>query len=247
MTVTNNRRQQIFIGWDVGGWNCDKNSGWNCDKNTRSQDALVVLDYSGSEIGKPWRKNLRRTINDSSTPREFLSAVLNLCSLTRDDEIVHATIAIDAPLAFPRGFVRLIERGKPLDRVGNKSAENQYLFRFTERRLASAGIIHPLSPIKDMIGSQATKAMHLISRLNLQRIKPGVWSDNDCLTAIETNPSLCRVRLKQTSNMNGAEGDIADARMCAQIARDYQLRPNSLESPPQNAPEAEGWIWAPLP
>lgn len=244
MSETNNRRQQVFIGWDVGGW--------NCDKNTRSRDALVVLDGSGSDIGEPWRGNLRRTINDSSTSREFLSAVLNHCSLIREAENVYATIAIDAPLAFPKALVWLIERGKPLDHVGNKSAENPYLFRFTERRLASAGIIRPLSPIKDMIGSQATKAMHLISRFNLQQIELGVWSDNDCLTVIETYPSLCRVRLngtqdKQTPKKKGAEADISDARICAQIARKHQLRPESLEPPPQNAPEAEGWIWGPLP
>ena len=32
----------VFIGWDVGGWNCDRNS--------KSRDALVVLDASGETL-----------------------------------------------------------------------------------------------------------------------------------------------------------------------------------------------------
>jgi hypothetical protein len=42
---------QVFIEWDVGGW--------NCEKNPNSRDALVVLDASGTRIGQPWRGNPR--------------------------------------------------------------------------------------------------------------------------------------------------------------------------------------------
>ena len=33
---------QLFIGWDVGGW--------NCDKNPTSRDALVVLHAAGMSM-----------------------------------------------------------------------------------------------------------------------------------------------------------------------------------------------------
>jgi hypothetical protein len=46
----------LYIGWDVGGW--------NCDKNNKSRDALVILDADLKLIGKPWRGNLRTTINE---------------------------------------------------------------------------------------------------------------------------------------------------------------------------------------
>lgn len=35
----------LFIGWDVGAW--------NCDKNPSSRDALVVLDSCESSWGGP--------------------------------------------------------------------------------------------------------------------------------------------------------------------------------------------------
>lgn len=63
----------MFIGWDVGGW--------NCDKNPTSRDALVVLDAAGTKIGQPWRGNLRLTINAATTGTDFLTAILALCKL----------------------------------------------------------------------------------------------------------------------------------------------------------------------
>jgi hypothetical protein len=35
----------LFMGWDVGGW--------NCDRNPASRDALVVLDAERRLVGKP--------------------------------------------------------------------------------------------------------------------------------------------------------------------------------------------------
>ena len=244
MIEAGSESQRLFVGWDVGGW--------NCDKNANSRDALFVLDRSGAPVGKPWRGNLRCALNDNVSAREFLSTLINLCDLNHRVDIIHVTIAIDAPLAFPEALVRLITGREPLAQIDDKSAENKYLYRFTERRLASEGTIRPLSSIKDMIGSQATKAMHMMSRFNLQPIEPGVWSDDGCLTVIETYPSLCRLRLdhvqdKQEPRPTGTIADIRDARICAQIAYDFHFRRERLESPTQDAPIAEGWIWAPLP
>jgi hypothetical protein len=57
------RPRQFFIGWDVGGW--------NCDRNNKSRDAVVILDESRAIVGKPWRGNLRKQIN---APGGFLPA-----------------------------------------------------------------------------------------------------------------------------------------------------------------------------
>ena len=234
---------QVFIGWDVGGW--------NCDKNPNSRDALVVLDCACAQIGQPWRGNLRETINSATTPMTFLTALLALCKLDNLSKPIHATLAIDAPLGFPEAFSRLIAGGTPVDLIGQSSA-NPYLFRHTERQLVAEGIT-PLSAIKDMIGSQATKAMHVVARFAPKCSEPGVWTDGDCLTMIETYPALCRARLGlhkrdgAISTKTGRDADIRDAEACAWIARDFCLRRETLEAPCPDTRLSEGWIWAPLP
>ena len=110
--------------------------------------------------------------------------------------------------------------------------------------------ITPLSAIKDMIGSQATKAMHAVARYAPERISPGVWTDGDCLTMIETYPALCRARLgpqagDATIPKTGREADIHDAGVCARVAHDFQMNRESLEPPTADTPASEGWIWAP--
>jgi hypothetical protein len=241
MSPGDDQREIVFIGWDVGGW--------NCDKNPRSRDALVILDASGTQIGQAWRGNLRQTINASTSGADFLDAILALCSLERPAGSVSAILAIDAPLGFPEAFSRLIVGGAVPDPI-RRSAENPYLYRFTERRLVAEGVT-PLSTIKDMIGSQSTKAMHVIARF-AERVALGVWSDGAALTLIETYPALCRARLGQaadgkSSAKTGREADILDAEVCARIARDFHLRRETLDAPPIDAPLTEGWIWAPLP
>jgi hypothetical protein len=231
---------QVFIGWDVGGW--------NCDKNPNSRDALVVLNGGGARVGQPWRGNLRQTLNAAITGSDFLAAILTLCKLSRP-AIAKATIAIDAPLGFPAAFAQLVTGDAPLDQIG-QSAANPYLYRATERRLVAEGV-NPLSAVKDMIGSQSTKAMHAAARYT-RRIAPGVWSDGAHLTLIETYPALCRSRAPAASNelataATAREIDILDAEVCAQIARAFVQRPDWLEPPPSDVPASEGWIWAPLP
>jgi hypothetical protein len=230
---------QVFIGWDVGGW--------NCDKNPNSRDALVVLDATGARIGQPWRGNLRQTLNTTTTAADFLTALLALCKLPAP-AYPRATIAIDAPLGFPAAFAQLITGGETLTQIGH-SAANPYLYRATERRLVPEGVT-PLSTVKDMIGSQSTKAMHAVARY-AGRIAPGVWSDGAHLTLIETYPALCRSRAQAEFNdlataSSSREIDILDAEVCAQIARAFVHRFDSLEPPPSGVPELEGWIWAPL-
>tara|TARA_R100000935_G_scaffold31251_1_gene51782 strand:+ start:5752 stop:6489 length:738 start_codon:yes stop_codon:yes gene_type:complete len=230
---------QVFIGWDVGGW--------NCDKNPNSRYALVVLDTAGAIIGQPWRGSLRQTINAATYAADFLTAILTLCKLPANPARV--TLAIDAPLGFPAAFAALITGGLAQLDIG-RSATNPYLYRLTERRLVDEGIT-ALSAVKDMIGSQSAKAMHAVARFTTP-ITSGVWSDGAGLTIIETYPALCRKRSSGSFNdlasaTTSREGDILDAGVCAHIAHAYALRRDWLEGPTPDAPVSEGWIWAPLP
>ena len=232
----------MFIGWDVGGWNCDKNS--------KSRDALVVVDREGTQIGQPWWGNLRETINAAASAQSLVAGILDLCEIRQPADSAQATLAIDAPLGFPEALAKLINGGTTASSI-EESAANPYLYRFTERRLVAEGLT-PLSVTKDMIGSQSTKAMHVVARFCPELVEPGVWSDKNCLQVIETYPTLCRRRTGSTREADvtakqGRRADICDAVICARIARDFAVHRDKLEAPQPESPLSEGWIWAPLP
>lgn len=228
----------FFIGWDVGGWNCDKNG--------TSRDALVILDAAGALRGNAWRGNLRSTFSAPDT-REWLQALFDLCRTPFPNDPVSVSLAIDAPLGFPTAFTALI-KGQSLNELDVVSARNAYLFRQTERHLFDRGHA-PLSAIKDMIGSQATKGMHVLARYAPHREHSGVWTDGQSLRAIETYPAVCRKTplikqlLRDYPSLGHADKD--DALVCALIAKIFATAPDQLEPPLPNTPPSEGWIWVP--
>ena len=166
----------LFFGWDVGGW--------NCDRNRASRDALFVVDGAGDPAGVPWRGNLKEPINAAESTGGFVDVLLALCRITNASPRPNITLGIDAPLGFPDALICLLTRGVLVGHLG-KSAKNPYLYRLTERRLAIEGKT-PLSVVKDMIGSQSTKAIHAVAKFAPSLVSPGVWSDGVGLTVIET-------------------------------------------------------------
>ena len=176
-------RLEFFLGWDVGGW--------NCDKNPKSRDAIVILNAARNLAGRPWRGNLRAVINEATTTRDWLRALFALCAAEWPGATVGAVLAIDAPLSFSEAFTRLANRQAFEEPIGS-SASNPYVFRETERILFERGIA-PLSSAKDMIGSQTTKAMHVLAKFAPRIARSGVWTDEEAtLTAIEAYPSACK-------------------------------------------------------
>jgi len=229
---------QFFIGWDVGGWNCDTNS--------KSRDAIVILDESLTIVGKPWRGNLRETINAAVTTTEWTASLFRLCG-SEGDKNVTVTLAIDTPLGFSTEFLALASDLQASGSIGD-SPSNQYLYRHTERRLFK-GKKGPLSAIKDMIGSQATKGMHVLAKFAPQIESCGVWTDGANLWAIETYPAACQnaqviKRLLKARNRL-AHDDLDDARICALVAHLFATRRSSLDEPSNDVPLREGWIWLP--
>lgn len=242
----------IFIGWDVGGW--------DCDRNPRSRDALVVLDSNRQLIGEPWRGNLRRSINGSCDSKVFLSTLLGLCSIPVSGPAPSALIAIDAPLAFPARFAEMVNGMDVPGRIW-ASSSNPYIYRETERFLISHGH-RPLSPVKDMIGSQATKAQHVVRRFAPELLNDGVWTDKQVLTVIEAYPSVAHKSPKFNElreqfiiwvNSDAEAGwpigfdhsDQVDALSCALVGWLFVHSPTSLAQPAENIPLEEGWIWVP--
>ncbi len=138
--------RSFFIGWDVGGW--------NCDNNPRSRDAIVILDEDLRIVGAPWRGNLRTVINEAATTQQWTACLFGLCG-REPAEYAALTLAIDAPLGFPAALLALTTHLEPAGPIGD-SPTNPYLYRHTERALFTVSAIGILEPIGDRhIGTRA--------------------------------------------------------------------------------------------
>lgn len=236
-----------YIGWDVGGWNCDKNG--------KSRDAVVILNPALQIVGKPWRGNLRTTINAATGSDAFIHALFALCgapaalALGADaaPPAPRVTLAIDTPLGFSQAFVGLATALKCVEPIAH-FASNPYLFRRTERFLFEHGLT-PLSAVKDMIGSQATKGMHALAKFAPHRASCGVWTDTRQLVAIEAYPSACQTSQTLAKLQQGYptldHEDKTDALTCALVAYLFDQKLNALAGPDDAVPPGEGWIWVP--
>lgn len=250
-------RQTYYVGWDVGGW--------NCDKNPASRDALVILDSAKELVGIPWRGNLRQTLNAATTPGILATEILELCQVKIDPEdSFRLFFAIDTPLGFSKALADLI-----VSRVAAgpilSSSTNPYLHRETERFLFGRGL-SPLSPIKDMIGSQATKGIHFLARFAPDLERCGLWTDGRHIHAIEAYPSACKrsacIRAMRRPFYEGCGDsvpieklkarpefhhlDLEDALTCALIGWSFQNKPELLAHPTPTIDPSEGWIFVPL-
>ncbi len=227
----------FFIGWDVGGWNCDKNG--------KSRDAIVILDDTLAIVGQPWRGNLRECIATAITTSDWLKALFENCNEKIPEGRVSVTMAIDTPLGFSDEFVGLITRQGCVE-PDERSGMNRYLFRQTERYLFDRGL-KPLSAIKDMIGSQATKGMHVLAKFAPKIESCGVWTDGLGFRAIETYPAACRDTPEVKKLLKGCKTlghvDKDDARVCAVVAHLFATKRDTLEEPDDTVPSSEGWIW----
>ena len=242
----------FLIGWDVGGWDCDRNS--------RSRDALVVLDADRHLLGRPWRGNLRRLINDAVTVEDWIVGLLALCGVESASRGSRVVLAIDAPLGVANAFRALLGGPSPIAEV-HASDSNPYLYRETERFLIAGGH-RPLSAVKDMIGSQSTKAMHALARFTPERNGTGIWSGPGRTESIEAYPAVARKSGRVQRMLDPyvhavmADGqrllapefehvDHEDALLCALVAWLFVYEHDALAAPEETVPQAEGWIWVP--
>lgn len=242
MTERQHTDDTFFIGWDVGGW--------NCDRNRLSRDAIVVLNADLSIVGTPWRGNLREAINQSDTTAAFMRTLFTLCAASPMGAPPFVTLAIDAALGFSVAFTRLVQGHGVVDVPVENSATNPYLHRQSELRLFKLGH-RPLSPVKDMIGSQATKAMHVVAKFAPTVRECGVWCKGKSLTVIEAYPAPCKkseslgeLRPRVTGPTPDHD-DLHDALTCALVAYLFARERSALAPPDKDIPKSEGWIWVP--
>lgn len=251
-----NNDRTYYVGWDVGGW--------NCDKNPASRDALVVLDTTREIVGTPWRGNLRTTFNEAGSAQALASRILALCGVeVEPGTSFRLLFAIDTPLGFSNAFADLIVSRRASSQILSSSA-NPYLHRETERFLFERGL-SPLSPIKDMIGSQATKGIHFLAHFAPDLVKCGLWTDGCWIQAIEAYPSACkqstlmramRAPFYEDGDGGGDAGkpqnrfglyhqDLEDALTCALVGWSFEHRPDMLVHPSPLIDPSEGWIYVP--
>lgn len=240
----------LYIGWDVGAWHCPEAAD-----ASKSQDALAII--RNEKLVGTWSGNLRRSFEKVNSALDLIVLVSGLCGVGMPDES-DAILAIDAPLAFPQSFLKLLSSGEERFCIDPKALprnrkENDYLYRSTEKVLFNRGF-RPLSPVQDMIGSQATKAIHLLNACSLKLIQQGVWSDRKRLRVIEAYPTTCEfsnsVNTITAQALVGQEipksRDIRDALTCAAVAALFDRHLDQLITPnPAEYPIEEGWIWAP--
>ncbi len=238
--------------------------GWNCDKNPASRDALVILDSARELVGVPWRGNLRNTLNEATSSEMLAIKILELCQVKIDPEnSFRLLFAIDTPLGFSKAFADLIVSRVAAGQILSSSA-NPYLHRETERFLFERGL-SPLSPIKDMIGSPATKGIHFLALFAPDLERCGLWTDGHYIHAIEAYPSACKrsafinaMRRPFYEDTGGSipieklkarpefyHLDLEDALTCALIAWSFENQPDLLEHPTPTIDPSEGWIFVP--
>jgi hypothetical protein len=242
--------RKLRMGWDVGGWHCDRN------KNSR--DALVLFEAVGEGLEALgwWRGNLREVLV-TFTGAQLVWEMITLCGLRKNGPS-DLTIAIDTPLGWPEAMLRLAHGGEPTS-VPQDDNRNPYTRRATELDLAQRGY-RPLSTVRDMLGSQSTKGLHFLRAARLQLATCGVWTSRQedlSVTAIETYPAVARedslVSVHCTemltwplfANSGSLPNDVEDALICALVAHLFSDIRSAVEPIPPNAPKLEGWIILP--
>lgn len=240
----------LFVGWDVGAW--------NCDRNRESRDALVALETGESGpviVGQPWRGNVRDLLVEHEGDA-LIGALMKRLDVDADGR--HVTIAIDTPLGWPIPMLELVTTGVVVE-VPPEADKNPYLFRKQDLALFAQGH-RPLSMVRDMIGSQSTKGIHFLQRARLVPAAVGEWSRGS-IVALETYPAAAvkdgeieQLTAKSFAELPASQiqrrskpwrADVCDALSCALVAWLHRQRREALDAPGADAPAAEGWIWLP--
>lgn len=217
----------------------------------------MVLNQQSELVGKPWRGNLRDTIAAAASYTDWLLTVAKLCQFDDNTKAAFTTqnvvMAIDTPLGFSNGLLMLLQ-GEAVATPFTASCDNPYLYRHTERELFAHGF-SPLSAVKDMIGSQATKGLHLLRKFGFTPSPSGVWQFNPSSQhhALESYPTVLKTsalvaqyieQLSSQTDFISWHQDIQDAAYCAIAALLYQQQPNTMATPTEDF-TTEGWIYVP--
>nr|WP_246407132.1 DUF429 domain-containing protein [Geomicrobium halophilum] len=171
-------------------------------------------------------------------------------------------IGVDAPLGYPKEFVRLLHGKTKSMQKPEKEIYNPLAYRYTDQVIYSRLGKKPLSAAFDRIGNNASVAMfhtQLWEKEHNFKIEPfGHTDNNHDRFIIETYPALAKETQQSAVNKSLRKylpsyvkvgTDAYDACICALYAVAYRtdgaLLPK-LEHPPEHAKQVakeEGWIY----
>jgi len=253
-----------YVGWDVGAW------------HTRTKDGVWILSSRTSRnadvetVGTPQSTRIQDLIAGPDLPNltSFTNELIRRCQeeTLRLENGGRVVLGIDACFKFPKGVAALCEGGSLSGFEVGKAIDNNYLYRETERLVATKSILNrpqnprnPLSSVQSAIGSQATKAQHFLRRFGFGQ-EEGVWkaeSQGVDYTAIEVYPATCKLQsgkyfpdfiqdqfTELTSSVEGLTEDSSDALLCALVAYLFDRGDDCLFQI-DHYDYAEGWIWFP--
>lgn len=241
----------VSIGWDVRGWRS-------------KEQATAVLGIFPETPKVRWLGISPLFPFKPGTPLGFDSLVVPAvgeegADLIRNCPVI--TIAIDAPLAFPADFIRLIE-GEAITQIPTKrEIDNPLAYRACEHWVHDAHGKKPLSSSFDKLGNNATLAMSICNSLREEGFSV-VPQDGDLNrhTAIEVYPGITKVGPKKINRAippvdahippNLEPGtDQYDAAICAIMGAVYGGGGSVLSLPDLGMPlvemnPTEGWIFS---
>lgn len=228
----------LYLGWDVGAWNCAKKR-----QASTSQDALC---FRNKDTTTCWSGNISSSLESCKSIDELVESWCKMLDCPPPAMNSSVVIAIDAALTMPTGLVELCNNRSISPTISN-SLENSYLYRDTERFIKKQFSKNPLSPVIHMIGSQMTKAIHFLHKFGFkQSSEKGVWvhDTNAQWKVIETYPAL--ISATPAKRITSHDDEI-DAYKCAIVAELYTKNDDSLFNPDSVTSEEFGWIWVPKP
>ncbi|MFA9556785.1 DUF429 domain-containing protein [Evansella sp. AB-rgal1] len=242
----------IGIGWDVGGW-MGKNHGVAICQWTKDSNEI-------SWLGEPTEVSLPP--GGLLTLRDLFAAVHSPLQLEDVEGGTLVVIGVDAPLGYPKEFIRLLNGGTPSVGRPEKEIHNPLAYRTTDIEIHRVFAKKPLSAVFDRIGNNATTAMvhaRVWEQENNFKVYPfrdKAKSDNRII--VEVYPAL--LKEKRFGEVRGkfrqfmppkteAGTDAYDACICALFGVAFGTNGNLL--PTLKGPEAhqesdareEGWIY----
>jgi len=210
-----------FVGWDVGAWGGEKDGGEDAIfvlRRVRGEHATNTYSYVVNSFYGNITKVLKgKKGEDFDSPGKLLNILLQNAELPvnfKDNDVF--VVAIDAILRWPKHFCDLIndtmsDSSILMDVISsNDPIRNKFQYRLTERIAwelkkdapGSGEATLPLSAVKDLMGSQSTKALSFLRHWGYKfDAESSVWKpekpgeSNDASlesVAIETYPGVIR-------------------------------------------------------
>jgi predicted nuclease with RNAse H fold len=242
----------IAIGWDVRGW-----------LGKQQAVAVVKLDLSGKKPQPQWWVSDDFQF-EKDKPLCLASIVIPALGLeyqSHFENVGRVVIGIDASLAFPRGFIDLMNHSGSEFAPTAAEIDNPLAYRDCERWIYETHGKKPLSASFDKLGNGATLAMAMCHALNKEGfVVIPQDADQADRAVIEVYPALVKQESKRVSaaidlihrlipDVIEVGSDQYDAAICAIVAAVYAGAgtrfglPELVDFDP-NFDRAEGWVYS---